>query len=101
MEYPKMGYSQDTQAVRSRPNADCRPVLLGANGPWEDTMPTNDPDRLRAALDQIANALQPAVLLAGELKRVSAATAQDAAAVDTALARVAAILKTLQPEQPE
>lgn len=64
-------------------------------------MPTNDPDRLRAALDQIADVLQPAVLLAGELKRVSAAAAQDAATVDTALARVVAILKTLQPDQSE
>lgn len=64
-------------------------------------MPTNDPDRLRAALDQIANALQPAVLLAGELQRVSAAAAQDAATVDTALARAVAILKTLQPDQSE
>lgn len=64
-------------------------------------MPTNNPERLRVALDQIANALQPAVLLAGELKRVSAATAQDAATVDTALARVVAILKTVQADQPE
>ncbi len=64
-------------------------------------MPTNNPERLRVALDQIANALQPAVLLAGELKSVSAATAQDAATVDTALARVVAILKTLQADQSE
>lgn len=62
-------------------------------------MPTNNPERLRAALDQIANALQPAVLLAGELQRVSAATAQDAATLDTALARVVAILKTVQADQ--
>ncbi|MGH6930211.1 MAG: hypothetical protein ACREEV_17975 [Dongiaceae bacterium] len=34
-------------------------------------MPTNDPERLRAALDRIANALQPAALVAGRLHRVS------------------------------
>lgn len=43
LEYPKMGYT-------------------GASivSPEEPTMPTNDPERLRAALDRIANALQPA-----------------------------------------
>lgn len=64
-------------------------------------MPTNDPDRLRAALDQIANALQPAVLAAGQLQRVSATAAQDAAIVDSALTRVMTILKSVQPDESE
>jgi hypothetical protein len=34
----------------------------------------DDPARLRAALDQIANALQPAVVMAGQLHRMSATT---------------------------
>lgn len=81
---------------------DCKPVLLHERAAWGGSiMPTNNPERLRAALDQIANALQPAVLLAGEPQRVSAATAQDAATLDTALARVVAILKTVQADQSE
>jgi len=64
-------------------------------------MPTDDAARLRAVLDQIANALQPAVVVAGELQRVSAAVAQDAASVDRALTRVVTILKKVQPERSE
>jgi len=64
-------------------------------------MPTDDSARLRAALDQIANALQPAVVIAGQLHRVSAATVQDIAKLDSALARAVTILKTLQLERPE
>ena len=56
-------------------------------------MTTDDPARLREALDQIANALQPARIVASQLQRSSAATARDAAVVDSALTRVMAILK--------
>ena len=64
-------------------------------------MPTDDSARLRAVLDQIANALQPAVVVAGQVQRASAAAAQDAATVDNALTRVVTILKTVQPERSE
>lgn len=64
-------------------------------------MPTDDPTRLRDALDQIANALQPAVIVAAQLQRASAATAQDAAVVEVALTRVVAILKAVQRDRPE
>jgi hypothetical protein len=64
-------------------------------------MANDDPTRLRDTLDQIANALQPAILVAGQLQRASAAAAQDAATVDHALTRVATILKNVQPERPE
>ena len=63
-------------------------------------MPTNDPDRLRAALDQLANALQPAALLAGRLRRASAGVAEDAAIVDEALTRAVTILKTVRADRP-
>ena len=65
------------------------------------TVPTDDAAHLRAALVQIANALQHAVLLAAQLQRVSAVTAHDAASVDAALARVVTILKTLQADRAE
>lgn len=64
-------------------------------------MPTDDPTRLRQALDQIANALQPAVIVAGQLQRTSAATAQDAAVVEGALTRAVAILKDVQRDRSE
>lgn len=64
-------------------------------------MPTPDPDRLRTALDQLANALQPAALVAGRLRRASAGAAEDAAAVDEALTRAVTILKAVQAERPE
>ena len=64
-------------------------------------MPTDDPTRLRDALDQIANALQPAVIVAAQLQRASAATAQDAAVVEGPLTRVVAILKAVQRDRPE
>ena len=64
-------------------------------------MPTDDSARLRDVLDQIANALQPAVVVAGQVQRASAAAAQDAATVDNALTRVVTILKTVQPERSE
>jgi hypothetical protein len=64
-------------------------------------MPTDDPTRLREALDQIANALQPAVVVVRQLQRTSAATAHDAGVVEGALTRAVAILKTVQRERPE
>ena len=63
-------------------------------------MPTNDPDRLRAALDQIANALQPAALVAGRLHRASVGAAEDAATLDTALTQAVTILKSVQVTGP-
>ena len=64
-------------------------------------MPTDDATRLRAVLDQIVNALQPAVVVAGQLRRVSVTTVQDIATLDSALARVVTILKTVQSDRPE
>jgi hypothetical protein len=64
-------------------------------------MPTKDPDRLRAALDQLANALQPAALVSGLLRRASTDAAEDAAALDEALTRALTILKDVQADHPE
>jgi hypothetical protein len=64
-------------------------------------MPTDDSARLRAVIDQLANALQPAVVFAGQLHRTSATTLQDVAKLDDALGRVVAILKTAQSNRPE
>jgi hypothetical protein len=64
-------------------------------------MPTNDPQRLRAALDRIANVLQPAALVADRLHRVSVEAAEDAATVDKALTQAVTILKSVQPDRPE
>ena len=64
-------------------------------------MPTDDSARLRAIIDQLANALQPAVVLAGQLHRTSATTLQDIANLDDALGRVVTILKTVQSDRPE
>lgn len=83
LEYPKTGYTESGS-------------YLG-----KPAMPTNDPDRLRAALDEIANALQPAVLVASQLQRASATAAQDAATIDGALTRVMTILKSVQPDRLE
>lgn len=63
-------------------------------------MPTDEPKRLRAALDEIANALQPAVIIASQLQRASATTAQDTARLDSALTRVMTILRDVQRERP-
>ncbi len=64
-------------------------------------MPTDDSARLRAVIDQLANALQPAVVLAGQLHRTSATTLQDIVNLDDALGRVVTILKTVQSDRPE
>lgn len=64
-------------------------------------MSTNDLDRLRTAIDQIANALQPAALLAGRLRRSATGVAEDATAVDEALTRAITILKTVRTGRTE
>ena len=64
-------------------------------------MPTDDSARLRAVIDQLANALQPAVVLAGQLRRTSSTTLQDVANLEDALGRVVTILKTVQSDRPE
>jgi hypothetical protein len=64
-------------------------------------MPTDDSARLRAVIDQLANALQPAVVLAGQLHRTSSTTLQDVANLEDALGRVVTILKTVQSDRPE
>jgi hypothetical protein len=64
-------------------------------------MPTDDSARLRAVIDQLANALQPAVVLAGQLHRTSSTTLQDVANLENALGRVVTILKTVQSDRPE
>ena len=61
----------------------------------------DDPARLRAVLDQVANALQPVVVIAGQLHRLSATTVQDLATLDAALARVVGILRSVQAERAE
>ena len=64
-------------------------------------MPIDDPARLRAVLDQLANALQPAVVIAGQLHRMSATTVQDLAKLDAALARAVEILRSVQAGRVE
>ena len=78
-----------------------RSVLTLGDRQRKCTMPTPDPDRLRTALDQLANGLQPATLVAGRLRRASAGAAEDAAAVDETLTRVVTILKAVQTKRPE
>lgn len=84
---------------------NCKPgQRLGSidiNGsPGRRSMPTDDPTRLRAALDQIANALQPAIIVAGQLHQTSAAAAHDAAVVESAITRAVVILKDVQRNRP-
>lgn len=64
-------------------------------------MPTDDSARLRAVVDQLANALQPAIVLAGQLHRTSSTTLQDVTNLEDALGRVVTILKTVQSNRPE
>jgi hypothetical protein len=61
----------------------------------------NDQNRLREALDQIANALQPAVVVSGQLQQSSEATARDASVIQAALTRAVAILRAVQGQRPE
>jgi hypothetical protein len=88
IEYPKIGYSLDEKGPSS------------ASG-GETAMPTDDSARLRAVVDQLANALQPAIVLAGQLHRTSSTTLQDVTNLEDALGRVVTILKTVQSNRPE
>ena len=55
------------------------------------------PDKdLRASIDDVANALQAAVLIAEHLQRASSATAQDAGAMIRNLRRVTDALERLR-----
>lgn len=56
--------------------------------------------RLREALDQIANALQPAIVIADQLQEASEATARDASIIRAALTRAVAILRDVQRDRP-
>jgi hypothetical protein len=103
MEYPKKGYDGGGEGGSLATRCRVRAVSLWKNErPLEGTtVPTDDSARLRAVIDQIANALQPAVVLAGQLHRMSATTVQDIANLDSALARVVTILKTAQSDRSE
>ena len=57
-------------------------------------MAQDDPAALRAALDQLANALQPATLVAQRLRQEALAAAEDAATIEDALKRAVTILKS-------
>jgi hypothetical protein len=52
---------------------------------------------LRAVLEEVANAFQGVVGLAAHLRREAQATADDAVALEGAIAQAASILKRLQP----
>lgn len=54
---------------------------------------------LRQALDEIANALQPAVLLSTKLRRELGDTAEDALRLEGALGRAARALRKLRPQR--
>jgi hypothetical protein len=58
-------------------------------------MASRDPD-LRAIVDEVANALQAAVLIAEHLERTSGNTAQDAVALTHNLRRVTRALEKLR-----
>jgi hypothetical protein len=62
---------------------------------------SDDPVRLRQALDSIANALQPAVIIADHLQRSTGTIAHDAASLGKYLDQAVAVLQTLQPPQGE
>jgi hypothetical protein len=64
-------------------------------------MAKDDPARLRIALDQLANALQPAALVAKRLHKASADAAEDASIVDRALTQAVSILKSVQTKPSE
>ena len=64
-------------------------------------MAKDDPARLRTALDKLANALQPAALVANRLRKSSADAAEDAEVVDKALTQAVSILKSVQGKPPE
>jgi len=81
LEYPKIGYTRTGFSP-------------GLN------MPSDDAARLHEALDRVANALQPAIVVAGQLRQTSTAAAHDAAVVENALTRAVAILKDVQRDRP-
>jgi hypothetical protein len=54
-----------------------------------------DPN-VQRVVDELANALQAAVLIAEHLERASSATAQDATAISRSLHRMTAALQTLR-----
>jgi len=54
---------------------------------------------LRQALDEIANALQPALLLSTKLRRELGDKAEDAVRLEGALDRAARALRKLRPQE--
>jgi septal ring factor EnvC (AmiA/AmiB activator) len=61
---------------------------------------TND-DSVRAALDAVANALQPAALLAARLRSELGERAQDATDLEAAIDRAVRALKAIEPRGSE
>jgi len=59
---------------------------------------TEDND-LRQALDELANAIQPALLLSTKLRRDLGDHADDAVRLEGALVRAARVLRRLQPRK--
>jgi hypothetical protein len=57
------------------------------------------PDDLRAVVEELANALQAAGLLAALLRRNSETAASDAAALEQSIVRAAAAVRRLRPSQ--
>lgn len=55
------------------------------------------PRELRAAIDELANALQGAIGLSAQLRREAQQTAVDAVALEGTVARAVGVLKRLQP----
>jgi hypothetical protein len=58
-----------------------------------------DDKELRRALDEIANAIQPALLLTTKLRRDLGDHADDAVRLEGALERAASVLRRLQPRK--
>ena len=58
---------------------------------------TADPNDLRSAADELANALQTGLLLAGKLATALRADAHDADTLFQAISRAAAALQRLRP----
>lgn len=63
---------------------------------------SDDPVRLRAAIDELANALRPALIIADHLQRTTGTIAADAASLSKRLEQAVSALRTLQaPPEPE
>ena len=58
-----------------------------------------DHKELRRALDEIANAIQPALLLSTKLRRELGSNAEDVVRLEAALDRAARALRRLQPRK--